>query len=144
MILVDQLKLAYLADSNFFLRTLWASLRDRFGRLGGQSTPRRTGSQQLIRFGWLSLGTTAPTGLEVSIHYRQVGVIRAVQSIHFCSLYGKNFLLFSAQKYRCRYDHRSSAKIVEDRPFIAKARFADIENIGQNLILPVSWNRLPN
>lgn len=79
MIVVDQLKLASLADSNLFLRALWASLRDRFGRLGWQYTPRRTGSQQLIRFGWMSLGTTAPTDVEVSLRYRQVGVIRAVQ-----------------------------------------------------------------
>ncbi len=79
MIVVDQLKLSSLRDSNLFLRALWASLRDRFGRLGWQYTPRRTGSQQLIRFGWMSLGTTAPTGIEVSIRYRQAGVIRAVQ-----------------------------------------------------------------
>lgn len=79
MIVVDRLKLASLADSNLFLRALWASLRDRFGRLGWQYTPRRTGSQQLIRFGWMSLGTTAPTGVEVSIRYGQVGVITAVQ-----------------------------------------------------------------
>ncbi|MHC2528818.1 hypothetical protein ACVIEM_005965 [Rhizobium leguminosarum] len=79
MIVVDQLKLASLADSNLFLRALWASLRDRFGRLGWQYTPRRTGSQQLVRFGWMSLGTTAPTGVEVSIRYRKVGVITAVQ-----------------------------------------------------------------
>ncbi|MDX1047103.1 hypothetical protein GOL40_28065 [Sinorhizobium medicae] len=79
MIVVDQLKLDSLADSNLFLRALWASLRDRFGRLGWQYTPRRTGSQQLIRFGWMSLGTTAPTGVEVSIRYRKVGVITAAQ-----------------------------------------------------------------
>ena len=79
MIEVDQLNLSSLRDSNLFLRALWASLRERFGRLGWQYTPRRTGSQQLIRFGWMSLGTSAPTGIEVSIRYRQVGVIRAIQ-----------------------------------------------------------------
>ncbi|WP_425418686.1 hypothetical protein [Oricola indica] len=68
-------------DSNLFLRALWASLRARFGKLGWQYSPHKDGPRQRIGFGWMTLGSTSPDGVGVSIQYARVGVIKAIEFV---------------------------------------------------------------
>ncbi len=79
MIAVGGIETRSLGDSNMFLRALWARMRTRFGPLRWQYTPKRDGPRQSIRFGWATLGASAPTGVEVSVHYSRRGIIDSVQ-----------------------------------------------------------------
>lgn len=79
MVRVDRLPITSLSESNIFLRSLWAVLRSRFDRLGWQYTPRKFGPAQRIRLGWMTLGTSSPNGVEVTVQYGQAGVIKAIE-----------------------------------------------------------------
>lgn len=68
-----------LSESNMFLRALWASMRRRFGVVGWQYTPHRDGKTQRIRFGWATLGAASPDRVEISVRYRQRGIVSAVE-----------------------------------------------------------------
>lgn len=66
------------ASSNLFLRCLWAELRNRFGAMGWQYTPRRYGEHNQIRFGWVTLGNISRSRIEVGIKYRRKGIVELV------------------------------------------------------------------
>lgn len=70
---------ASLAESNLFLRALWATLRERFGSMSWQYTPRKYGPQQCIRLGWMALGGGSHDMIEVTVRYGRIGVIRAIE-----------------------------------------------------------------
>lgn len=67
------------AESNMFLRALWAAIRDRFGTVGWQYTPHRDGRAKRIRLGWATLGAASPDGVEISVRYRRRGIAAAVE-----------------------------------------------------------------
>jgi hypothetical protein len=79
MIEIDKVEVQSVDESNLFLRALWARMRAKFGRLGWQYTPRRDGATKNIRLGWATLGASAPTGLEVNIHYRRRGILDSIR-----------------------------------------------------------------
>jgi len=79
MIAVGDIETGSINESNLLLRALWAHMRTRFGILGWQYTPKRDGPKQSIRFGWATLGASAPTGIEISIHYKHRGIIDSIR-----------------------------------------------------------------
>lgn len=44
--IIHKLDLKTTAETNLFLRALWAALRESYGRLGWQFTPRRFGEEK--------------------------------------------------------------------------------------------------
>lgn len=79
--IVHKLDLKTSCETNLFLRALWSCLRAEYKQLGWQFTPRRFGTERKIRFGWMSLGASAPTGVEVSIFYKKVGVVSEIEFV---------------------------------------------------------------
>jgi hypothetical protein len=74
-------RMGSLAESNLFLRAVWARMRAHFGRLGWQLTPSRSGVARKIRFGWASLGQPGkswPDNVEIAIHYKRIGIIDSI------------------------------------------------------------------
>lgn len=64
-------------DSNYFLRSLWAELRQTFGKCAWQYSPRKDGEKKRVYFGYVDIGIEATT-LGVSISYMQKGVIEKI------------------------------------------------------------------
>ena len=79
MVRIDRLPIGSISESNVFLRSLWAALRSRFDRLGWQYTPHKSGSEQRIRLGWMTLGAASPNSVQVTVQYGRVGVIKAIE-----------------------------------------------------------------
>lgn len=75
---IGDLSLNSTKDSNLFLRALWAVLHSRYERLGWNYTPRRSGEDQRISFGWMSLGLGESGSIGVSIEYKNKGIIENI------------------------------------------------------------------
>lgn len=78
LLIISNLDIETLADSNLFLRALWSTLRKHYGNIGWLFSPRKDGNKRRISFGYLTLGSDGKVQVKPSIEYKVAGIIDAI------------------------------------------------------------------